>query len=125
MSRPLLSRDAGPVLLCADLSFDGRLLAPAPPAAVPPPEWWSQLLARENAVRITDGATARAFLEGAGTGELCLRIRPCVGGCAGQGTLSGPLGSDPYIASSLTWSLLRMEQTPDGDCLLQYRRKED
>lgn len=111
------------VCLCADLSFDGKLLEGVPPAVEPLPVWWTRLLARRRSVRAETG-TVRALLETDSVAELCLRVRPCVDGRMGQGTLSGP-GDAPFFTRSITWALARMAATPQGDCLLHYRRTRE
>lgn len=112
------------VCLCADLSFDGKLLEN--PSAAPQgliPAWWTRLSARRRSTRV-EAATVRALLEDDAVDELCLRVRPCVDGRAGSPTLSGP-GDAPFFTRSITWTLVRMATTPEGDCLLHYRRVKD
>ena len=109
------------VCLCAEISFDGTLLEGEPPAAGPFPAWWTRLLARRRSVRVEAGVV-RTLLEAGSVDELCLRVRPCVDGRAGQPTLGGVVGDAPFLTRSITWTLARMATTADGGCLLHYRR---
>ena len=118
------SRPRPGVCLCAEISFDGKLLEGEPPARGPLPAWWNRLLARRRSVRV-EAAAVRAMLAAGRVDELCLRVRPCVDGRAGRPTLGGVVGGSPVFDRSITWTLLRMAATPDGGCLLHYRRMEE
>ena len=115
---------AGGACLCAEISFDGKLLDPAKGgAAGPVPAWWTRLLARKRS-QPADAATARALFDAGRVSELCLRVRPCVDGRPGQPALSGAGNSVPFFTRSISWELLRMATPVDGSCLLHYRRAD-
>ncbi len=107
--------------LCAEISFDGKLLEAADhPHPTPGPAWWAKLLKRRSVP--ADPAQTRGLLDAGRVDELCLRVRPCVDGRRNQPTLSGPAENAPFFARSIAWNLVRMATTAEGDCLLHYRR---
>ena len=115
-------RPGGSVRLCAEISFDGKLLRPAEhPGREAGPAWWKRLLALRCCVW-ADIDLPPALFDFGQVDELCLRVRPCVDGRRGQPTLSGPAEDAPFFARSITWDLVRMGTTAGGDCLLHYRR---
>lgn len=114
--------EGGRVCLCAEISFDGKLLNTAPqPEREPLPKWWLRLLARKHSVP-AQATIVRDLLEAGRADELCLRVRPCVDGRSGQPSLSGPGGKPVFFERSIIWELVRMGTTAEGDCLLHYQR---